>query len=189
MAILPIVQTGAEVLRKKCEEVSLPLSDEDRTVLLEMVDYVKYSQDEELANKYNIRPGVGIAAPQIDVLKRMFCIQAFDEKGYFHHYCVINPKIISHSEALTYLDSGEGCLSVDRDVKGLIFRPKKIKAHCFLYDFENEELKEVVLSLSGYLAIVFQHEYDHLDGILFVDRINKSNPFFVPENATPVVFK
>ena len=119
----------------------------------------------------------------------MFCIQAYDEKGYFHHYCVINPKIISHSEALTYLDTGEGCLSVDRDVKGLIFRPKKIKANCFLYDFETNELAETTLTLSGYIAVVFQHEYDHLDGTLFVDRINKENPFFIPENARPIKFE
>ena len=184
-----VIKEDNSNLRKKSELVNLPLSYEDLSILKEMDDYLTNSYDEEFVKTHDIRPGVGIAAPQIDVLKRMFCIQAFDEKGYFHHYCVINPKIISHSETLTYLDSGEGCLSVDRDVKGLIFRPKKIKAHCFLYDFEKEELKEVVLSLSGYLAVVFQHEYDHLDGILFVDRINKSNPFLVPENATPIIFK
>ena len=45
------------------------------------------------------------------------------------------------------------------------------------------------IKLKGYLAIVFQHEYDHLFGTLFVDRINPTNPFEVPSNSTPVVFK
>ena len=45
------------------------------------------------------------------------------------------------------------------------------------------------MKLKGYLAVVFQHEYDHLNGILFVDKINKTDPYFVPDNSTPVVFK
>lgn len=184
-----IIKENNEDLRKKSVEVELPLSNEDIEILKELDDYLTHGYDSEFVKKNNIRPGVGIAAPQIDVLKRMFVIQAYDEKGEFHHYCVINPKIISHSEALTYLESGEGCLSVDRDVKGLIFRPKKIKANCFLYDFQTQELKKATLSLNGYIAVVFQHEYDHLDGILFVDHINKENPFFIPENAKPIVFK
>lgn len=184
-----VIKENNPNIRKKCEPVNLPISDEDLNILKEMDDYLTNGYDDEFVKTHDIRPGVGIAAPQIDVLKRMFCIQAYDEKGYFHHYCVINPKIISHSEALTYLDTGEGCLSVNRDVKGLIFRPKKIKANCFLYDFETNELAETTLTLSGYIAVVFQHEYDHLDGTLFVDRINKENPFFIPENARPIKFE
>lgn len=184
-----IIKEKNKDLRKKSVPVELPLSKEDEETLRLMDEYLTNGYDDEFVKNHDIRPGVGIAAPQIDVLKRMFVIQAYDEKGEFHHYCVINPKIISHSEALTYLESGEGCLSVDREVKGLIFRPKKIKAKCFLYDFNLHEVKETLLSLSGYLAIVFQHEYDHLDGILFVDRIDKANPFAIKENSTPVNFK
>ena len=184
-----IIKEKNKDLRKKSELVNTPLSDEDLNTLKLMDGYLTNGYDDEFVKTHDIRPGVGIAAPQIDVLKRMFVIQAYDEKGYFHHYCVINPKIISHSEALTYLETGEGCLSVDREVKGLVFRPKKIKARCLLYDFEKKELEETVLSLNGYIAIVFQHEYDHLDGILFVDRIDKTNPFLIKENATPVAFK
>lgn len=184
-----IIKEKNKDLRKKSELVNIPLNSEDLNTLKLMDEYLTNGYDDEFVKNHDIRPGVGIAAPQIDVLKRMFVIQAYDEKGEFHHYCVINPKIISHSEALTYLESGEGCLSVDREVKGLIFRPKKIKAKCFLYDFNTNETKETVLSLSGYLAIVFQHEYDHLDGILFVDRIDKTNPFAIKENSTPVNFK
>ena len=50
------------------------------------------------------------------------------------------------------------------------------------------KLVKVTLRLKGYIAIVFQHEYDHLLGTLFVDRINKENPFFIPENSKPIVF-
>ena len=159
-----IIKEKNKDLRKKSELVNTPLSDEDLNTLKLMDEYLTNGYDDEFVKTHDIRPGVGIAAPQIDVLKRMFVIQAYDEKGYFHHYCVINPK-------------------------GLVFRPKKIKARCLLYDFEKKELEETVLSLNGYIAIVFQHEYDHLDGILFVDRIDKTNPFLIKENATPVAFK
>lgn len=176
-------------LRKKSIPVELPISEEDLETLSKLDEYLWNSYDDEMIEKYNIRPGVGLAAPQIDVLKQMFVIIAYDEKGEFHHYCVVNPKIISHSEELTYLEGGEGCLSVDREVKGLVHRPKKIKASVYLYDFETNEMTKTTLKLEGYLAVVFQHEYDHLYGKLFFDRINKENPFFIPENSHPVILK
>ena len=101
----------------------------------------------------------------------------------------INPKIVSYSDELTYLPGGEGCLSVDREVKGLIHRPKKIKVQGYVYDFEKNEAVLKTVVLKGYLAVVFGHEFDHLNGILFVDRVNKENPFFVPENSKPIKFK
>lgn len=175
-------------LRKKSVDVVLPLSKEDEETLLKMNEYLELGYDEKAVKKYNIRPGVGLAAPQIDVLKKMFVILAFDENEELHHYGVINPKIVSESIALTYLPGGEGCLSVDRTVKGYIHRPKKIKANCYIYDFETKEVFEATLKLKNYIAIVFQHEYDHLFGTLFVDRINKENPFYVPEESTPIKF-
>ena len=56
-------------------------------------------------------------------------------------------------------------------------------------DFEKNDAFLQTLVLRGYLAVVFGHEYDHLNGTLFVDRINKANPFFVPENSKPIKFK
>ena len=100
---------------------------------------------------------------------------------------MVNPRIISYSEELTYLDCGEGCLSVDRETHGYVHRPRRVSLETYLYD--NGELKKVSLRLKGYPAVVFQHEYDHLNGILFVDRINKKEPFKVPENSRPIVFK
>lgn len=176
-------------LRKKCEDVELPLSKEDEETLISMNEYLVNGYDEKLAKKYNIRPGVGLAAPQIDVLKKMFAICAYDEHGELYNFGVINPKIISESVALTYLPSGEGCLSVDRVVQGLIHRPKRIKVSTYIYDFDTKEVYSCELKLKDYIAVVFQHEFDHLSGKLFIDHINKDNPFFIPENSTPIKFE
>lgn len=184
-----IIKDDNSDLRKTSSLVSLPLSKEDRETLLSMYDYLVGSYDEDYVKKYKIRPGVGMAAPQIDVLKQMFAIVAFDEKGEDHTYLVINPKIVSTSEQLTYLKTGEGCLSVDRECKGYIHRPARITAKCHLLDPVTLETKETTLRLKGYIAIIFQHEYDHLYGRLFYDHINKANPFYIPSNSTPVVFK
>lgn len=175
-------------IRKMSEDVKLPLSKEDKQTMFDMYEYLINGYDEELAKKLNIRPGVGIAAPQIDVLKKMFVIVAYDEHDELHEYGVINPKIISHSEELTYLPSGEGCLSVDREVKGLIHRPKKITVEFDSFNFETGSTQHVKLRLKGYIAVVFQHENDHLSGKLFFDHINKENPLYVPVNSKPIHF-
>lgn len=184
-----IVKDGNEVLRLKASDVLIPLTNEDKQTLRNMHEYLANGYDEEFTKKHDIRPGVGIAAPQLGISKKMFAIMAYDEFGDFHDYCIINPKIISHSLELTYLETGEGCLSVEDNHRGYIHRYKRIKASCFLYDINKDELTKCVLSLRDYLAIVFQHEYDHLFGTLFFDRIDKINPFFVPENSKPVTFE
>lgn len=175
-------------LRKQSENVTIPLSQEDKTLILDLHDYLINGYDEKLAKKYNIRPGVGIAAPQVDVLKKMFVIVAYDEHDELHEYGVINPKIISQSEELTYLTGGEGCLSVDRAVKGLVHRPKRITVEFDSFDFDHEIVIHKKMRLKGYIAVVFQHEYDHLFGKLFIDHINKENPFFIPSNSSPIHF-
>ncbi|MFA6627288.1 MAG: peptide deformylase [Bacilli bacterium] len=175
-------------LRKQSKNVILPLSDEDKKIINDLHDYLINGYDIVACEQFDIRPGVGIAAPQIDVLKKIFCILGFDEKGDLHQYGVINPKIISHSEELTYLESGEGCLSVDRETQGYVHRPRRITAKCYLYDFNTLETKETTLRLRGYMAVVFQHEYDHLHGTLFVDHLHNEDPFYVPNNSTPIRF-
>ncbi|MDD4212187.1 MAG: peptide deformylase [Bacilli bacterium] len=184
-----IIKENDPNLRKNSKDVVLPLSEEDKTVMNELHEYLLNGYDIVACEQYDIRPGVGIAAPQISVLKKMFCILGFDETGQLHQYGVINPKIISHSEELTYIEAGEGCLSVDRDTQGYVHRPKRITARCYLYDFDTLEVKEATLRLRGYMAIVFQHEHDHLHGKLFVDHLNPEAPFYVPENSTPIRFK
>lgn len=182
-----IIVEGNELLRKKCELVKIPLSSEDEKTINEMIDYIFNSIDEEIAKKYDLRPAVGIAAPQIGINKKMLVIYSYDEYGHEHFYPMINPKLVSYSDELTYLDCGEGCLSVERETKGFVHRSKRVTVDTYLY--LDGKLKKATLRLKGYLAIIFQHEYDHLNGVLFVDHINNENPFYVPENSTPVVFK
>lgn len=183
-----IIKENDSRLREKSEPVKLPLSEEDAATLEAMNEYIEMGYNDELVKKYGIRPGVGLSAVQIGKLKKMFVILVDEGSGKRLHIGVINPKIISHSEEQAYLTFGEGCLSVDREVNGYVHRPKRISARAYLYDFKTKQVSEAVLKLENYLAIVFQHEYDHLNGILFIDRINKPNPYFVPENSSPVKF-
>ncbi len=170
-----IIQEGHPTLRKRAPEVSLPLSVEDFNTLKEMMELVVNSQNDDLAEQYNLRSSVGLAAPQINVSKKMFCIVAPDEKtGKMYQLAVVNPKIISYSVEQTYLANGEGCLSVDEETTGLVKRSRRIKARVNLVDLDTLEVTKGIIKLSGFPAIVFQHEYDHLLGVLFVDKISES---------------
>lgn len=168
---LKIIKDNNPVMRKKSLPVELPLSEQDRELLNNMSEYLRLSQDEEYAKKHNIKSGVGLAAIQVNVLKRMFVvyISSGDE---LIHYQIVNPKIIETSVKKCALSDGEGCLSVDKEHKGLVHRYNKIKIQA--YNALTDE--EIELTLKGYLAVVFQHEYDHLDGLFYYDRIDKNNP-------------
>ncbi|MFP3919779.1 peptide deformylase [Lysinibacillus telephonicus] len=168
-----IVKEGASILRKKTEEVALPVSKEDKDTLLCMLQYLKNSQDPNINKKYNLRPGSGLSANQIGLDKRMFAA-LFDNERYM----LINPKIISHSINMIYLPQGEGCLSVEREVNGFVPRYERIKVKA--YDITGQE---VIFKFQGYGSIVVQHEIDHLNGIMFYDRINQENPFKLPDNV------
>jgi len=170
-----IVREGAKILRKVTEEVSIPPAAEDVEELQCMLQYLKNSQDPELSQRYRLRPGVGLSANQIGLDKRMFAAYFPDETGESQAYMLINPKIISHSVGMVYLSEGEGCLSVDRAVKGYVPRYQRIKVRAY-----NPAGEEVVLSFKGYGAIVMQHEIDHLNGIMFYDHINKKHPYLLP---------
>ncbi|MDT8859194.1 peptide deformylase [Alkalihalobacillus sp. MEB130] len=161
-----VVREGDPVLRKIAEEVSLPASEEDKKILEDMLEFVINSQDPEMAEKYELRPGVGIAAPQIGVSKRMFAVHVTDEQDQLYSMGLFNPKVISHSVEETHLEGGEGCLSVDRDIPGDVPRYSRITVKATTLDGE-----EVTLRLRGLVSIVFQHELDHLNGIMFYDRI------------------
>ena len=183
-----IIREGNPLLREKSVDVKLPLSNEDEEILISMIEYIDNSIDEEIAEKYGLRAAVGIAAPQIGILKKMIVIYLTDEQGMEHFYPLVNPKIISYSDEQIYLPGGEGCLSVDREVVGLIHRARRVTVDTQIYDVETRELKHVILKLKNYPALVFQHEYDHLVGVLFPDRIDLNKPLYVPENSKPVVF-
>lgn len=176
-----IVREGEPVLRKKASDVPLPASVEDKEVLASLMDYVQNSQDPKIAEKHGLRPGIGLAAPQIGVSKRMIAIHVKDEKGALISYALFNPKIVSHSVEKAFLTSGEGCLSVDRDIPGYVHRYARvtIKGTTLAGD-------EVKFRLKGLPAICIQHEIDHLNGVLFYDHINQSDPFHVEENSSPI---
>ena len=168
---LKIIKDSNPIMRQKSLPVDLPLSAEDKKTLDEMLEYLKLSQDEEYAKKHNIRAGVGIAAIQIGLLKRMFCIYYEGENGIVQ-YQLVNPKIVEYSYKKCALKDGEGCLSVDGQHKGLSHRYYKIK----MAAFDALTNQDIVITARGFDAIVLQHEYDHLDGLFFYDRIDNNNP-------------
>ncbi|KGR92219.1 peptide deformylase [Ureibacillus massiliensis 4400831 = CIP 108448 = CCUG 49529] len=176
-----IVREGHPALRKKAEEVQLPLTEEDKKLATEMLEYLINSQDPELSEKYGLRPGIGLAANQVNSLKRMFALHVEDENGELYSFVAINPKIVSHSVEKTYLPTGEGCLSVDRQVPGYVPRYARITAKFFTVDGEQKKLR-----LKGLPAVAFQHELDHLNGIMFYDHINQDDPFAPVPDSFPV---
>jgi len=169
---LDILDEKEKILREKCEDVTFPMSKEDKKLIQRMIDHLTNSQIEELSIKYDLRPGMGLAAPQLGINKRFFVVVHEYEEGKFNNYVIVNPKIVSHSEELIYASTGEGCLSVERDVEGIVPRYARIRMEGF-----DEHGNPVQFRAREELAIAFQHEYDHLEGILFYDRINKDDPF------------
>ncbi len=169
---LKIVKDHNPIMRKVSAPMALPLSNEDKDLLDSMLNYIKMSQDEEYAKKHNVRPGVGLAAIQVGQLKKAFVVYLKYEDGTEFAHQVVNPRIIETSFRKAALSGGEGCLSVDKDHPGLVHRYYKVKMEC--YDALTNE--NIVISASGYEAIILQHEYDHLDGKFYYDRIDKNNP-------------
>ena len=175
-----IIRDGHPTLRKKTAEMTFPLSEDDIKLANDLLGYVKNSQDEEIASKYNLRAGIGITAPQVNQEKRMFALHLTDENDELVSFVAVNPKIISHSVEKTYITSGEGCLSVDEVIEGYVPRYARITA-TGLYPDGTPFKKR----LKGLPAIAFQHELDHLNGIMFYDHINKENPYAEIPDATP----
>ncbi|BDR56159.1 peptide deformylase [Xylocopilactobacillus apis] len=174
-----IIREGNPTLRATAKKVSFPLSQEDRDLGKKMMKYLEVSQDEKLAEKYHLRAGVGLAAPQIDVSKRVAAVLVPDNDGSIVFKDVLyNPRILRESVKRAALNEGEGCLSVDRNVAGLVIRTDRITLEYYDVNGERHEIK-----LENYPAIVVQHEIDHLNGTLFYDHIDKESPFKLPENT------
>lgn len=170
ITMIDILNEDHPTLRKVAEEVALPASSQDQETLKMMIEFLHNSQDLETAEKYNLRPGVGLAAPQINISKRMIAVLTTDQNENPYEYALYNPKIVSHSIEITQLENGEGCLSVGRDVPGPVPRYARITVQATTLEGEN-----ILIRLRGFPAIVFQHEIDHLNGIMFYDRIEESN--------------
>ncbi len=159
-------------LRKISKEATFPLSKEEKQMIQDMIDYLTLSQIEPEREKYDLRAGMGLSAVQIGVLKRIFVIVEEVEKEKFKNYIVINPKILSYSEEKIYVGEGEGCLSINREVEGIV--PRRARITVEAYDMEGKKFQ---IRVREDIAIAFQHEIDHLNGILFVDHIDPKNPY------------
>ncbi|MDO4378781.1 MAG: peptide deformylase [Erysipelotrichia bacterium] len=169
------------ILHTKAQEVDLPLSEQNKQILNDMLQYVRNSQDDAFCKEHNVKASVGIAAPQIGISKKMLAISISSEEKKTE-FALVNPKIIANSTQKCCLENGESCLSVDPDVEGIVLRYYKIKVQA--YNLINE--REEIISLKGYPAIVMQHEIDHLYGLLYFDHINKKNPWYIPENTITI---
>ena len=148
MAIRNVVTEGDEILRKHCKEVK-EVTPRIRETLEDMLETMRESM------------GVGIAAPQVGIMRRMFVAQPdpFDEERVFY---MINPVMLEMSEEKEM--GPEGCLSVP-DMVGDVERSVRIKIEATGLDGERK-----VYDFEGFDARVMQHEYDHLDGILYTDK-------------------
>jgi len=147
MALREIRKIGDEILRKKSRKIE-KVDDRVRTLLDDMVETMQHEK------------GVGLAAPQVGILKRAIVVDG-DELGIFK---LVNPEIIM-SEG-TQSDE-EGCLSIPGR-NGIVKRPKKVTVRAL-----NEKGEEVTIKGEDLLARAFCHEIDHLDGVLFVDKIER----------------
>ncbi|WP_240453033.1 peptide deformylase [Acholeplasma equirhinis] len=175
-----IIREGHPTLTTKSKPVILPLSKEDIKLGKDLLEYVINSQDDEKVKKYRLRPSVGLAAPQVNKLKRMFAMHVQDLDGELYSFIIINPEIIGSTKEECFIPGGEGCLSVDRPTEGLTPRKYGIRFKGYTLDPETEHTQPIEMDLVGYPAIVFQHEFDHLDGIMFTTKLYKELPNAFP---------
>lgn len=167
-----ILDEKDKILRNKNVDVTFPLTDERKILIRQMLEHLRFSQIEELSKKYNLRPGMGLAAPQVGINENFFVICHEYDDGKFDDYILINPKLISYSKEEIYASEGEGCLSVNRDIVGIVPRYARVTVEG--YDLDGNLIKYRVREE---LSIAFQHELDHLNGILFYDHIDVKDPF------------
>ena len=159
-------------LHQVSKEVEFPLSKETKKLIDDVLTYLEMSQDEEIAEKYDIRAGMGLSFCQMGIMERIFVVSEELEDGTFKRHVVINPEIESHSEELVYVGEGEGCLSVNRPVEGIV--PRYARCTFKAYDVDGNEYQ---IRVREDISVAYQHELDHLNGILFVDKIDPKHPY------------
>ena len=160
MAILKVAQMGHPVLR----QVAAPVSKE------EMSDKAFLAFCQDLYETMIEYQGVGIAAPQVHVSKRVVLAHLSDERGPEY---LINPEIEVLDGPTTH--TWEGCLSIE-GMRGRVERPARIRLRALGVDGAEKNYE-----LEGFPAVVAQHECDHLDGILYVDRADPLSLAFLRE--------
>ena len=180
-----IIREGNPTLRAVAEDVTFPLSDQEIILGEKMMQFLHHSQDPVMAEKLGLRGGVGLAAPQLNISKRIIAVLVPNpedadgnppKEAYSLQEVMYNPKVVAHSVQDAALGDGEGCLSVDRNVPGYVVRHARVTVEYFTKDGEKKRIK-----LKGYNSIVVQHEIDHTNGIMFYDHINPNNPFEIKE--------
>ena len=173
-----IVLEGHPALRKRAEKLTFPLTEEQQELAKEMLEFLHNSQNPEIAEKYELRAGVGLAAPQLGKSIQMIAllVPGFEDEEPILNEVWINPRIMRESVKKACLKEGEGCLSVERDVPGIVLRSERVTVK-----YQDVNGDEFVRTLTDYEAIVVQHEIDHLNGVMFYDRINEKDPFAVKE--------
>ncbi len=151
MAIRNVVKEGDPILRKKCREIT------------EVNDHIRMTM-EDMLDTMRAEMGVGIAGPQVGVMRRMFVAEPEPDRVYF----MINPEITEKEGTQT---GDEACLSVP-GLCGTVERPERIKITALDLDGNRQEYE-----FEGFDAVVMCHEYDHLDGVLYTDKAtNIRNP-------------
>jgi peptide deformylase len=152
MSLLPITLYGDKILRKKTERV--------RDVGVDTVKLIK-----DMFDTLKNASGIGLAANQVGADKQIFIVDLSAIEGYelSKPLVLINPEIENSSEEKIVME--EGCLSIP-DIRAEVDRPKRVNIK-----FYDTNMKEQKLEACELLARVIQHEYDHLQGVLFVDRI------------------
>ncbi len=163
--ILPIVQLGNHILRQKAARVENIQNEKIQKIIDDLIATVVKAN------------GVGIAAPQVAQSYRVMIVASRPNPRYpdapeMEPTAMINPKIITHSTAV--VKGWEGCLSIP-GIRGLVPRYEAVEVE---YTDRNGKLQKQLLN--GFIARIFQHEYDHLDGIVFLDRL-ESNRDIVTE--------
>ena len=175
--ILPIVAYGAPVLKKEAAEISEEYPNLDQ--LIENMWETMYASN-----------GVGLAAPQIGLSIRLFVIDTapFSEDDELDELeaetlksfkkVFINPVVIEEDGSLW--EFNEGCLSIP-DVREDVSRHERIKIHYF-----DQQFKEQELVLTGLAARVVQHEYDHIEGVLFTDHLSPLKKRLIKKRLTSI---
>lgn len=162
--LLAIAELGDPVLREPTKPI-------------DVIDGKIIDLSESMISTLRKAGGVGIAAPQVSESLQMFIVDSKPNERYpdapeYGSMTIINPKIISSSEETDYF--WEGCLSIP-GIRGLVPRPKEIEV-----EFTDLNGKVLKLILNNFTARIFQHEFDHLNGIVFLDRI-ESNKNIITE--------
>ena len=159
MAILEIAKLGNPILRRVAAPVEIRECQTD--------SFQRFLDD--MVETMRVKDGVGLAAPQVSRSIRVIVIESEENTRYpkapsLALRIMLNPTITSYSEET--IEGWEGCLSLD-NLRGNVTRSERIHVDGF-----NRFMEPVSVDAEGFLAVVFQHEIDHLNGKLFIDRMN-----------------